>query len=91
MFLYCVQQELRQRKDEEQHKHAIMLEAGKKIAELSDVDVDKEYTNKLNQITEKWKTLWEKCDKWYEDVTAIPHSDITKQDEKSEVSKLYTT
>jgi len=70
-------------KNEEQHKHDIMLEEGRKMSELSYVDVDKNHTSKLNQIAEKWKALWVRCDEWYEVVTS---SDIKKQEDKSEVS-----
>jgi len=60
---------LRQRKDEEKHKHDSILEEGKEIVELNYVDVDKEHTSKLNKITDQWQALWGKCDKWYKAVT----------------------
>jgi len=66
----------------------MMLEEGKKIAELSYVDIDKEHTRKLNQIAENWKVLWEKCDKWYEAAASRVSCNIKKEDYVSKVSYI---
>jgi len=39
------------------------------VSELGYVDIDKEHASKIDQITEQWHTLWEKCDEWYRAVS----------------------
>ena len=46
-----------------------MLEDGRMVSELGYVDIDKEHASKIDQITEQWHTLWEKCDEWYRAVS----------------------
>jgi len=64
-----IHQVLRQNKVEEQHKHDKMLQDGRRIAELDYVDVDNKHTKKMDLIILQWRTLWEKCDEWFEAVS----------------------
>ncbi|XP_065884039.1 uncharacterized protein [Dysidea avara] len=61
--------EIRRKRDEEQERHTKVLEEGRKIIELNYVDLDKDHTDRLDQITKRWSTLWEKCDQWHLVVT----------------------
>ena len=46
-----------------------MLEEGRKINELTYIDVDSDLSSRLSTIIDKWFDLGRAFDQWYEDVT----------------------
>ena len=61
-------QDFKQKKYNEQQKHSAMLAEGRKINELTYIDVDNDLGEKLSTIIDKWFDLGRAFDQWLEDM-----------------------
>ena len=84
-----LKQEIRRKRDEEQERHTKVLEEGRKIIELNYVDLDKDHTDRLDQITKRWSTLWEKCDQWHLVVTTKLNLKLVDVKSSSKDKEVY--
>ena len=68
MYMCVFLQDFKQRKYNEQQKHTVMLEEGRKINELTYIDVDNDLSDRLHSIIDRWFDLGRGFDQWYKDM-----------------------
>ena len=61
-------QDFKQKFNEQQKKHSVMLAEGRKINELTYIDVDNDLGEKLSTIIDRWFDLGRAFDQWFEDM-----------------------